>query len=413
MERYEPESSKMNNKVGNKDREQEHHRDILSVPEGEDAASVYGSESDEASGVAETANEIARAAAILEDRQRQILSEFESRLYELGSPLLSQPESSEQLGEQARAVLRNSARLLRDETESAREAEDRLSRAVGASRARQKIRARESLQAALELSEATISEIEKGMVPGLSAATMSRVAQVVYRCTVERVSRASVSYADRLLSELKESHAEERHRISRELHDRVASSLAVLHQNLELYSSLKHEDPDRAEQKLELIREASLEALHSVREVSAELRYSVGPQGLETALSDFLSTLIPGHVHASISASGDELLAPDYVKEELFLVLREALRNAVAHSGAGRIRIELSTSPDLVQAQVTDDGRGFDADSPDFEPGTGLDSMTERMHLLGGSLRICSSPGSGTTIEIQAPFESLEELKKL
>lgn len=359
-------------------------------------------------------NELARAAAVLEDRQEEILSGLESRLRELGSPLFSESQSSEQLGEQARAVLQESALLLRGETESGRkETEDRFSRAVGATRARQKIRAKESLRAALELSEEAISEIEKRMAPSVSAATMSTVAQVVYRCTVERVSQAAVSYVDHLLSELKESYAEERHRISRELHDRVASSLAVLHQNLELYRSLKEEDPERAEQKLQLIQEASLEALGSVREVSAELRYSVCPQGLETALSDFLSTLIPEHVHASISASGDEALAPDYIKEELFLVLREAVRNAVAHSGAGCIEIELSTSSELVHAEVIDDGQGFDTDSPDFEPGTGLNSMTERVHLLGGSLGIHSSPGSGTTIEIQAPFESSEELKRL
>lgn len=357
-------------------------------------------------------SETARAAAVLEDRQEDILSGFESRLRRLRSPLLSDPQSSKQLGEQAKSVLRDSTLLLRGETESVQDNGDRFSRAVGVSRAQQKIRARESLQAALELSEAAISEVEQRLEPGLSASTMSQVAQVVYRSTVERVSRASVSYVDHLLSELKGSYAEERHRISRELHDRVASSLAVLHRNLELYRSLKDEDPDRAEQKLQLMQEASLEALDSVREVSAELRYSVGPQGLEAALSDFLSSLIPGHIHASISASGDEAPVPDYVKEELFLVLREAVRNAVTHSGAERIKIELSTSYDLVRAEVLDDGRGFDADSPDFEPATGLNSMTERVHLLGGSLDIRSSVGSGTTIEVQVPFENSESLER-
>ena len=129
---------------------------------------------------------------------------------------------------------------------------------------------------------------------------------------------------------------EERKRISRELHDRVAHSMGVVHQSLQLYEALKESDPERARVKIDLAKETTLEAMSLTRNLSLELRGSeVREGGLSAALSGLLEDAVPPDLECDLSVEGDEALVPAHVREQLFAVLREGVRNAVSHSEAG------------------------------------------------------------------------------
>jgi PAS domain S-box-containing protein len=82
------------------------------------------------------------------------------------------------------------------------------------------------------------------------------------------------------------AQSEERRRLSRELHDRVAHDIALVHQSLELHEALKERNPEKSAAKLELARKATKEALESTRNLSMELRRPEVSRGLEAALSD-------------------------------------------------------------------------------------------------------------------------------
>jgi signal transduction histidine kinase len=95
--------------------------------------------------------------------------------------------------------------------------------------------------------------------------------------------------------------------------------------------------------------------------------------------------------------------------------MREAVRNAVAHSGCGRIEVILEVDDSELRGRVEDDGVGFAPDGDSGEvwdgreeevpaTGVGLRSMRERTELLGGRLDICSEPGRGTAVEVRAPL---------
>jgi PAS domain S-box-containing protein len=87
---------------------------------------------------------------------------------------------------------------------------------------------------------------------------------------------------------------------------------------------------------------------------------------------------------------------------ELLRIVQEALANARRHSGARSVLVSLRAEGDeLVVAEVTDDGRGFE---PDAAPGVGLRSMQERAISLGGELTIESEPGKGTRVRVQMPM---------
>jgi len=211
---------------------------------------------------------------------------------------------------------------------------------------------------------------------------------------------------ERLLAREQKMRAseEERKRISRELHDRVSHSMAVAHQSLELYEALKRSDPERARVKMELAKESTKEAMSLTRDLSLELRGSeVREGGLSAALSGLLEAHVPPGVKRDLSVEGEEALLPDHVREQLFVILREGVRNAVEHSEAGRVGVEVRVSPEEVKGRVRDDGRGF-AQEDTYHAG-GLRSMKERAELVGGTFEVSSVPGAGTAIWISIPLE--------
>jgi signal transduction histidine kinase len=196
----------------------------------------------------------------------------------------------------------------------------------------------------------------------------------------------------------------ERERISRELHDRVAHSMGVVHQSLQLYEALAGTDPARAAGKLELAREMAKTSLDATRNLSAELRRSETEEGLVPALRHLLEVSVPDVIRRELSVGGEDSPLPEPLRGQVYLILREAVRNAVRHSRCSRIKVGLEIAPEEVAASVEDDGRGLACNGA--EPaGLGLRSMRERTALLAGTLEVSSTPGSGTRVEVRVPFQ--------
>jgi signal transduction histidine kinase len=82
--------------------------------------------------------------------------------------------------------------------------------------------------------------------------------------------------------------------------------------------------------------------------------------------------------------------------------VQEALTNIVKHAQASSVSIVLARSPRAVTAVIEDDGRGFAPEAG--TEGLGLLGMGERLALLGGKLKLESSPASGTTIVAEVPL---------
>jgi signal transduction histidine kinase len=206
---------------------------------------------------------------------------------------------------------------------------------------------------------------------------------------------------------------EERQRISRELHDRVAHSMGVAHQSLQLYEAFLKKNPSSAAAKLDLAKETTRAALESTRNLSMELRRSEAEEGVVAALEDLVEAAVPPGMSAELRAEGDESHLPPYVRSQIFSILREGVRNAIRHSGADHLLVELSLTSEAATGSVEDDGRGLTesaehgADGGNGAAGGGLRSMKERAALLGGQLRLLSPPGGGTRIEVTVPLDRI------
>jgi PAS domain S-box-containing protein len=214
------------------------------------------------------------------------------------------------------------------------------------------------------------------------------------------------------------SEAEERLRIGRELHDRVAHTMGVAHQNLQLHAAYAKSDPARAAEKLKRATEATKTALEQTRDLSAQLSrqgMEETHEGLGAALRELLDTYVPEGVQTSLSVVGDEPNIAPHVADQAYLVMREAVRNALEHSGCRRVEVSIEVQDAELRGRVKDDGTGFEArEGPDEarlvrgngtpEEGVGLGSMRERVELLGGRLSLDSEPGSGTVVEVRVPL---------
>ena len=91
------------------------------------------------------------------------------------------------------------------------------------------------------------------------------------------------------------------------------------------------------------------------------------------------------------------------VESLLFYVIREALANVENHARAHQVKVLLRTFEGSVVVTVEDDGIGLSAEKP-F--GLGLRGIEERVELVGGSMDITSSPGQGTTVTVEVPYDA-------
>jgi PAS domain S-box-containing protein len=214
------------------------------------------------------------------------------------------------------------------------------------------------------------------------------------------------------------SEVAERQRIGRELHDRVAHTMGVAHQNLQLYAAYAKSDPARAAEKLKRATEATKTALEQTRDLSAQLvRQGTEEthEGLGAALRELLDAYVPEGVETALSVVGDEPNIPPHVADQAYLVMREAVRNAVEHSGCERVEVSIEVQDAELWGRVKDDGTGFEPrEGPDearpgrgdgaFDEGVGLGSMRERVELLSGRLSLDSESGGGTVVEVRVPL---------
>jgi signal transduction histidine kinase len=103
-------------------------------------------------------------------------------------------------------------------------------------------------------------------------------------------------------------------------------------------------------------------------------------------------------------------VVPSPVKTALFRILQEALTNVIKHAQASNVKIFLTYAPNEILARVSDDGHGFNLGMVESTGriSWGLKGMEERANLLGGKLKVYSTPGEGTTVEVSVPYSQEE-----
>jgi ligand-binding sensor domain-containing protein/signal transduction histidine kinase len=201
-----------------------------------------------------------------------------------------------------------------------------------------------------------------------------------------------------------EERVSERTRIAGDLHDTflqtVEGSKLVADDALDEPS-----DPERMRRAMEKLSEWLGQATQEGRAALNSLRTSTAETNdLAQALQRATDGSVPGSMSVNFSVVGDAKGMHPIVRDEIYRIGYEAIRNAHLHSSASRLEVELTYGQDLA-LRVADNGVGIDSEVADQgkEGHFGLQGMRERAVRIGGKLTLVSSPGSGTEIKLIVP----------
>jgi len=201
---------------------------------------------------------------------------------------------------------------------------------------------------------------------------------------------------------------EERRRISRELHDRVLQLLSSVRLRAETCRRQLLDDRAALESELQAIEENLDKAIIEIRNLltenqsGEELQAGTLERRLKQELEIFCArTGFKLDFRCDIGAHN----LPIAIERELYFTLREAILNAVRHSRATELHLWLRSSGGACEAELSDNGIGFDAASAGGSSHYGLTGMRERIRKIGGALAIESAPGRGTSVKIKIPLE--------
>ena len=186
--------------------------------------------------------------------------------------------------------------------------------------------------------------------------------------------------------------------LAKELHDNVGQLLS----SSKMLLGITQRNLTNTPETLTIAEETLGKAINELRSLSK----SLDKEWLEQFnLIDNLTTEI-NRINAGLileihfSHPGELPLKPEE-QIILFRIIQEALQNAIKHSEARNIRIEIETQTENILINITDDGKGFEPISND---GLGMRNMKHRTKLLGGNIT-WNTPANGSSITIQLPVK--------
>lgn len=211
----------------------------------------------------------------------------------------------------------------------------------------------------------------------------------------------------RELAELRARQARdaERARISRDVHDEVGASLSEIAILSEV--ARRQLDGEANEERLRRIAETSREMLDSL----GQIVWAVNPRNdrlpaLAGYLREHAARFLDAHglrARLDVARLGDAPV-PAEVRRAVFLVLKEALHNAVKHAGADEVAVTFGAEGDRLVLTVRDDGRGLaGGDGMRWAGGDGLGNMARRAEEVGGTLAVRDAPGGGVEVRLDVP----------
>lgn len=228
--------------------------------------------------------------------------------------------------------------------------------------------------------------------------------QVAERTAALQQSRAQLR---QLAAHLQQAQEQERSRIAREVHDELAQLLTGLKIGVSWLSKRLATSPAAWQQHLKTMNSTIDALFQAVHQIATRLR----PRLLDKL---GLAAAISAHVQEVCQCSGlaYRLFLPPAVTMDtarataLFRVFQEALTNVIRHAAARQVTVRLVQHADAILLEVSDDGKGFNPECVSNHS-LGLLGMHERVRPWDGKVTITAQPGSGTTVTVCLPTDTI------
>jgi signal transduction histidine kinase len=210
-----------------------------------------------------------------------------------------------------------------------------------------------------------------------------------------------------LSQRLMKAHENERLHLSRELHDESGQLLAALAVQLGLLER-DADHPETVRSRIAELKNTSNAIQENLHRLAVNLRpASLDHLGLVTTLQQYIKEFSRQYnINVEFEAVGmQDKRLPIEIETALFRIVQESLTNVVLHAQATRVDVLLSLTDQHVSAIIEDNGVGFIPTSATVDDQLGLFGMRERIEMLDGTFTIESSPGKGTTVKAQVPYD--------
>lgn len=254
---------------------------------------------------------------------------------------------------------------------------------------------------------ATFASLSGVVVAALVSGLYVRARRAHVASLVERAARLEFERDQQALL----AAAAERAQISREMHDVVAHSLAVVISLANGAAAKLGRDPEQSREALESISELGRQALADTRRLLSGVRTEDGaavraPQPGIEQIAGLVDRAASTGLAATLSVRGDPVPVAAGTALSAYRIVQEAITNAVKHAeGATAVTVELTWLPSRLQISVTDDGRGNSR--PAGPGGFGLAGMRERAALYGGTATAGPGQQGGWTVTATIPITEL------
>ncbi len=215
----------------------------------------------------------------------------------------------------------------------------------------------------------------------------------------------------RLSSDLFSVQENERKRVSLELHDELGQSMAALKLQVgSIARRLGEVDPAELRLVCDEMRNNINQIIENVRRLARDLSPVVlDDLGLQAAIEYLVNNFAKIYnVEVRYQPTDINHLFNEDSQRIIYRILQEALTNIGKHAQAKRVSLVINEEGRAVRFTVKDDGRGFNVqktlEQKGIDRGMGLEAMSERVRILGGTLNIVSRPGIDTTVTFIAPI---------
>lgn len=200
----------------------------------------------------------------------------------------------------------------------------------------------------------------------------------------------------------------ERQRLSRQMHDGPAQALSNFILQTEIAMRLFDLDQLKARDELSNLKVSATGTFQKVRDFIFELRpMMLDDLGVIPTLKRYIEAFKDQtRLDIRLSTTGMERRLESYIEVMIFRAIQELINNAVRHSQASQIKVQLDLGDINVKVVVDDNGKGFDTELIEERGSMGLKLIRERAEMLGGFLEIDSVSGQGTRVTFQIPTET-------
>jgi signal transduction histidine kinase len=207
--------------------------------------------------------------------------------------------------------------------------------------------------------------------------------------------------------------AVERRRIARELHDVVAHNVSVMTIQAGAARRVVDQDPDQAEEALDVVQQAGREALTEMRRMLGIMRPGdaapeLAPQPSLSGVAELVERTRDAGLPVELAIEGDPVPLPTGIDLAAYRIVQEALTNTIKHAGRASAHVVVRYHPDELELEISDDGRGpalsgsAEAELP--ASGHGIVGMKERVALYGGRLETGRRRGGGFSVTARLPL---------